>query len=63
MNIEDCFQAACLDDAYGAAEKRTEPYKGTVKGVSEAATQRIAKSFGRVGGFADEQAKAARSLK
>ncbi len=44
------------DTMQGAAEKRTEPYKNTVKGVSQSATQQRAVSNGGVDSSAGEQA-------
>lgn len=44
-----------VDGMQGDAEKRTEPYKSTVKGVSQAATQQTATSDAGVGSSADEQ--------
>lgn len=61
--MSERLQASCLDDAHGAAEERTEPYFNTVKGVPQAATQRIAKSLGRVGGSAGKYDQVARSMK
>lgn len=56
-------QAAQLDGVQGKAEKRTEPYTvNTAKGVSEALTQRSAKSTSGVASSASKQAGAVRSL-
>lgn len=40
------------DGVQGEAEKRTEPYKSTAKGVSQASTQQTASKFSRVTGSA-----------
>lgn len=61
--MSERLQRTCLDDAHGAAEERTEPYFNTVKGVPEAATQRIAKRLSRVTSFASEQAQPSGVLK
>lgn len=51
------------DVVQGAAEKRTEPYLSTVKGVSQTTTQQHAASGSRVDGSAGKQADTASELR
>jgi uracil-DNA glycosylase len=46
-----------VDGAQGDDEKRNEPYKSTVKGVSQSATQRSATKLGRSAGLASRRSE------
>ena len=60
--VENHAQLSRLDEAQGGSEERREAYREYGEQVPELATQRFAKSTGRVGGSATKQASATRKL-
>lgn len=59
---EEPHQGTHADGVQGAGEKRTEPYKGTVKGVSETATQQSAASSAGAASSTGRQGRVLRTL-
>lgn len=60
---KEAFRDSHLDTAQGASEKRTKPYKSTVKGVSQLSNTVLSQKTERVASSASEQAQSVRRPK